>query len=805
MKKTAFSAVGLFLTAICFVLCGFFYYIYVPLVASFQLILIPLLLLTLILTLVRIEWGTFWFVFAFPLINNLPYFFGIHENIPHAPVALVLFLAFFLGWMARTSLSGLLPSFPAQLSRPLTMLSLIVVISGLLTFWRYANFPPFLSDGIHELIVNVNGVRAGGAVMSDVFNSLNYLTGFFFLCILLDVLKARDSVRKLLVVFSVSAGISLIFSLFQKYISMDLGNSPIWVGLGQLNSTFKDPNAFGAFLSAVLPLFFGMALFFRKRMRVFFFILIILTLFIFPSIGSRSGFLAISVSLGIFCALILFGRRAAYKIKIIQSLAILFALVLIISSLSFFQSRSSLFQRLNWNPKTASAQNFVSELFKGKLAVWVVAGHMVQDFPFTGVGMGAYIIELPNYLKSLGRPSEQTDSAENFFFQVGSELGLVGLFLFLYVFFAIFKQMRVSWRRFHPEDKDKYVFTGVCSGLLALCVNFLFHSYIGSFEVVYTFWILVALVFIWSPPAEKKKVRAMRKPSWWMAAVILTVSFATIHLWNSAHSLSLKHQTERFGWSQNFGLYGMEKDNRVFFYQWTKKSAGLTVETPGPVLVISMRASHPDIRKKPVRTKVFLGDEFFRKKELIREVVLTTTDWINFEYPISPPSKKKIYLVFKTDRDWQPFNYLGVPDSRSLALGLGEMWFKYPSEIAGKKIKVLGTIPSQNWEGKFKENLITIGISRMQIKLERDNLGLRLWVKGQKALGLGPYIIIRIDNKIIGKTIINEEKWIPLILTPEIGAGEHVLSVEYTNDLYVQELGQDRNVFLGNLDIISIE
>jgi len=805
MKKTAFSAVGLSLTAICFVLYGFFYYIYVPLVASFQLILVPLLLLTLILTLVRIEWGTLWFVFAFPLINNLPYFFGIHENIPHAPIALVLFLAFFLGWMAKKSFSGSLPSFPAQLSKPLTLLSWLILISGLVTFWRYANFPPFLSDGIHELIVNVNGVRAGGAVMSDVFNSLNYLTGFFFLCILLDVLKTRDEARKLLVVFSVSAGISLIFSLFQKYVSMPLGNTPTWVGLGQLNSTFKDPNAFGAFLSAVLPLFFGMALSFRKRMRVFVFILIILTLFIFPSIGSRSGFLAISVSLGIFCVLILFGKKAAFKIKIIQSLAILLALVLIISSLSFFQSRSSLFQRLNRNPKTASGQNFVSELFKGKLAVWVVAGHMVQDFPLTGVGMGAYIIELPNYLKSLGRPSEQTDSAENFFFQAGSEVGLVGLFLFLCVFFAIFKQMRVSWKKFHPEDKDKFVMIGVCSGIFALCVNFFFHSYIGSFDVAYTFWLFVALVFVWPLAGKAKKAQVPRKPFWKFPALILIGFFAVLHLWNSAHSLSLKNQTARFGWSQNFGLYGMEKDNREFFCQWTKKSAGLAVENLGPVLVISMRASHPDIGKKPVRIKVFLGDEFFRKKELIREVVFTKTDWIDFEYPISPPSKKKIFLVFKTDRDWQPFNYLGVPDSRSLALGLGEMWFRYPSEIAGKKINVLGTIPSQNWQGKFKENLITIGISRMQIKLERDNLGLRLWVKGQKALGLGPYIIIRIDNKIIGKTIINEEKWIPLILTPEIGAGEHILSVEYTNDLYVQKLGQDRNVFLGNLDIISIE
>jgi hypothetical protein len=175
------------------------------------------------------------------------------------------------------------------------------------------------------------------------------------------------------------------------------------------------------------------------------------------------------------------------------------------------------------------------------------------------------------------------------------------------------------------------------------------------------------------------------------------------------------------------------------------------------------------------------------------------------EYPVIHPSEKKIYLIVETDRDWQPSKYLGLPDSRSLAFGLGETWFKYPSEISGKKINILETIPSQNWQGQFKENLITNGMSRMNVKIEKANSALRLWVKGQKALGIGPLIIIRLDGTVIGKTMIMKEDWTPLILTPEIGVGEHEVGVEFTNDFYAGELGQDRNVFLGNLDIISIE
>ena len=75
-----------------------FYLKYVPLIKTFQLILMPILLAVFILATVNVQWGILFFIFSFPLINSLPYFFGIFENIPHAPTALVLFLFFFLGW-----------------------------------------------------------------------------------------------------------------------------------------------------------------------------------------------------------------------------------------------------------------------------------------------------------------------------------------------------------------------------------------------------------------------------------------------------------------------------------------------------------------------------------------------------------------------------------------------------------------------------------------------------------------------------------------------------------------------------------
>lgn len=771
---------------------------------SFQLILAPLIFIIFILTLIDVKWGILFFVFSFPLINNLPYFFGIDEGIPHAPTALVLFFAFFLGWLLHNSFRSSKYSFNLPLFKPLILFSLIIFVSGVVTFLRYSNFFPFLSGNIHDVIVNVNNVRAGGALMSDVFNCLNYLTSFLFFFILLNTIKSKDFIKKILIVLSVATLISLSFSMLQKFYSIGLGNTPVWVKLDRINSTFKDPNSFGIYLCALIPLLLGMAISFRKHFKIFFLFLIIFALFIFPSIGSRSGFLGLGVSIVIFFLLSLISYRASLKKKIVYMISFFLIVVLLFFSFSFFSVQSNLYKRIGWSMDVLANKESLNKLFTRKLDFWAVASNMIKDYPLTGVGIGAFIVELPNYSKRMGLPFRYTDSAENYFFQIGSELGLIGLLLVLWILFEIIKGMRKNWKEFPSDDKDRFILIGAISGIVSIFVNFFFHSYIGSFEVKYFFWILVALVLIFSKDEIKSLAKIKFGYKFRIIAIILPIFFGIFHLWNSTHSLSISNLTEKFGWNQNFGLYKLEKDNRGFYFQWTKKSAGITVENVGQVLVIPMMASHPDIKKNTVKVKVFLANPYFKKEKLIKEIVLREKIWIDFEYPIPKLPERKIYLVFETNRVWQPLKYLGVPDPRWLAIGLGEEWFRYPSKLSKEKIKNIHKISSERWEGEFKKNLISSGISHVKFQVDDKDIAIRLWVKGQKAFNVGPYVIIRLDNQIIGKSQLIEDKWTSLIFTPEISKGEHILSVEFTNDIYIPELRQDRNVFLGDLEVIYI-
>jgi hypothetical protein len=782
----------------------FFYNKYIPLHKSFQIALIPVLLLIFVSTCIRVRSGILIFVFFFPLINNLPYFFGIDENIPHASTALALFLFFFLGWLFHYVLFPSKISFNHPVFKPLILFGSVVFISGIITFFRYANFFPFASGNFHDLIVNVIGVRAGGAIMSDVFCCMNYLTGFLFFIILFNTIKSKGFAKQLLVILSVSILISLLFALIQIYYSKSLGNTAFWVTLNRINSSFKDPNSFGIVLSFMIPLLIGMFFSFRKNVKYLSLILIVFSLFIFPSIGSRSGFLGLVAATAAFVLMYYAGLKISFKKKIVHLFSFFLIIVLVFISFNIFSKKTNLYERVVWSMDMFSSKETLNRFFTRKLDYWAAVSSMMKEYPFTGVGVGAFVVELPNHLNKMGRPDIHTDSAENYFFQVGSELGIIGLFLIFWLFFEVFKQIRKGLKGFSGNHKDRFILIGAISGIVSFFVNSIFHSYIGAFDVKYFFWFLIAVVFIFSGESETRErpVKWNRKFSCIAMAVLL--SFGAIHLWNSTHSLSLEHEAEKYKWNQNFGFYQQEIDDRGVYFKWAKKLAGICVENVGHVLNIPIKASHPDLGEDPVKVKIYSANHRFENKKFIEEITLDKNEWVNYKFTIPDISEEKIYLVFETSRSWQPLNSLGIPDPRWIAIALGNVWFEYPDKLPGAKIISIQKVAQNNWEGEHREKIYSNGSARIRFSIAKKNVLLRLHIRGQKAFDLGPYLIVRINDRIIGRTLLTEDQWTSLVFSPEISEGEHVLSVEFINDFSNPAVGRDRNVFLGDLEIVYI-
>lgn len=658
-----------------------FYLKYVPLIKPFQLVLLPLLIIVFILTIVDTGHGTLLFICLFPLVNSLPYFFGIYEHTPHAPTALVLFLFYFLGWLIHNALFTSSLSFKHPIFRPLILFSILILISGIITFLRYTNFYPFFVDSIYELPTNVLGVTAGGAIMSTLFFSLNYLTGFAFFFILFNTIKNKNFIRKILIVLLLSTSVSLCFGFYQHIRDITFGNTPMRINESIINATFKDPLSFGAYLSLLVPVLLAAIIGFKGVLRIISVFLFIGCLYILPQTGSKSGTAGVILSLLLFLVFTLIQqvRWIRWKLiswrKIIVFVTITVLVMAIVSLVVIFSQESEAFKRLT---EVSTPYGGLKDTINIRwLNQWRMAAYMCMDYPLTGVGIGAYIIELPNYAtKHEGLYPEWVDSAENYWLQAGSELGLISLFLCLWIFWEILKTTRKSLHPYSGRFRWKHFQIGISCAIISLLLNFLVHTYIGSYEIKYTFWLMVALVFSLCRIEDEAKEEGLINRKFKLPIILFMIIFGGVHLWNSTHSLSLRNRSEQFDIKQNFGFYKIEetKDGREF--RWTKSYGGVMMTIERPVVEIPLLASHPDLETNPVRLKILLIKDFFKQKTILADILISERGWRTYTFHLPEEVGREIILLFKVSRTWNPQKMKGAPDPRNLGVALGRIEFR---------------------------------------------------------------------------------------------------------------------------------
>jgi O-antigen ligase len=481
------------------------------------------------------------------------------------------------------------------------------------------------------------------------------------------------------VVLLISTAFSLGFGFYQHYGSLRFGNNPLSYSQGFINGTFKDAMSFGGYLAVMIPIFLSMVFFFKGILRIFSALVFLAAVFLLPNTGSRSGLVAAAVSLVFFLGfhLVIFMRRQSLPLKrsVIRGAAVLLVMAAIISVLLVSQG-SIVYERMNELWESYKAGGLDKALAERGSSIWKAAVHMIKDYPLSGVGIGAFIIELPNYARTHGFPLRTTDSAENYFIQVFVELGIIGLLFALWIFWLIFKRMRQGFGPDLSRDKWKHMRIGVSCGIISMFLVFLVHTFIGSYELKYTFWLLVGMLFVMNRSDAEAEVEIAFSKNFKILGLILILIFSGLQLWNSTHSLSLAHRNDALGLDQDFGSYKTERTDDGRQFQWTKKNRGVTVAVQGPVLEIPMTASHPDIRENPVKVQVYLIKDFFREKRLLDEITLRESSWKTYEYHLPDEVGTEVLLIFKVSRTWNPRKASGTLDPRDLGVALGEITFK---------------------------------------------------------------------------------------------------------------------------------
>jgi len=238
-------------------------------------------------------------------------------------------------------------------------------------------------------------------------------------------------------------------------------------------ATFKGPNELGLFLVFVA----GLVLFFLFRPSTTWLqrglcagalLLMLLALNYTGSRGALAGFLAMA---GAFVLL----YRFPFKVFLIS----VFSLAVIVFLATSDQGGDQWRGGLNW--KTIRQDD--------RIQWFQMSIDMLCDYPVAGVGLGQFE---PRYFEyRMSNVHKEISPPHNIFFQIAAENGFLGIFLLLFMLYAVLREIWQLRRRPWHEDHPILGIT-----LIAVLVGVMTFSMTSNVLLDETFWTYISLVAI---------------------------------------------------------------------------------------------------------------------------------------------------------------------------------------------------------------------------------------------------------------------------------------------------------------------
>lgn len=344
----------------------------------------------------------------------------------------------------------------------------------------FENIPgllPFMALIIISLLSFKNSVSLG-ASLGGIVKLLKYL-----LIMLVCAQEIRDVRQIKRIVLTVCCGVSLISldALWQMYSGRDFIHGNIIqqaIGLPRPTASFPNPNVMGVYLSALVPLIIGLALFYYKGIKKFIFGLICAV----GAIGIATT-LSRGTGLGLYLSTLFLSFMKKSKIII----AVLLAVILIFP----FVMPGKIKQ---W-AKDVNYNFIVFMCNPDRVYIYKTSINMIKAHPFLGVGVNTFSKNYGKYKigpEEKGWESGETKYAHNNFLHLGGETGLLGLAAFLWFLFIIFKQGFLLFRKLSDEYL-KAVAVSLLACFIGFLVNGLTETSLYYPRVVMIFWYLIGI------------------------------------------------------------------------------------------------------------------------------------------------------------------------------------------------------------------------------------------------------------------------------------------------------------------------
>ena len=676
----------IFLFIFSFVLCCVVSYMLSPPVFSFRLAFYFLSFLIFAVTYWTPQTGLWFFLALIPFANipSRALEFGAHKSL----VLLSLFFA--LGWWANKIVTRKKNILQFSIFLPLLFVLLIAISSFFWTVMRLVDFYPFKLGAFKNFSINSIGTTSAFAIQHSVSELITFL-GFPILFVVTfniwqSVLNKNKSFQKTLsnitIIWAIALVPVIITALYQQIFNpaFCMLTETAWQTSNRVSGGMTDPNSLGLFLFLFVPLAIVCAIKESGFKQAFLFGMIIPAIYVATLSGSRSTFLGLILTTIIvsvyYCFHYIFTSKNYKKIAVFATIVILFsALIIPMSGGAIIKSTPS------DNPLVRRMQLFINKintdhslrLIDKRELQWKQAISMWKNFPFVGIGLGTFALELPNYNQK-AQDETPIDNAWNQYLNLLAELGLIGT-LFWLLFWATFF---ISIFSYIKNNGLKFITSQfVVSSTLILVFLFLnvFGAHFQAPEVSAGLAALSALLLAFYTPKSFKITWPDKRETFIIALILLIISAAQMQ--NSLNPLSWKILQKKYNLPTEFGLYKTENWQDIFEYRWTEKYAGININIPNKNKVAVLRMAAFDANpQNPKFVKVWLGDTY------LKTLKFTDNNWTEKQIYFYDYSHGDYSLIFECNKTWNPPNET-PPRSLGIAIDLNIKWTDILNEPEG--------------------------------------------------------------------------------------------------------------------------
>ena len=409
-----------------------------------------------------ILWGLLVIVFFRPLISGITWewsntYFQV----------LILFL---IGvWLLAMVFKGRLTFLKTPLDLPILAFSLALIISTIRTVHRHVSL-----EQLYQLIS---------------YPLLYYL--------LINILRERKEIRGVVLTILTAAILVSLYGIYQNYIALERTRE--WVRIyhpGEFSpqfmarlethevfSTFVYPPALAGYLGLILPLALCLLIYAQSRwMRTLSGLTLSLGGLCLYFTYSKGGWISLFLSMVFLFAILFWNKISKYRY-----LFLILLLVLIIPFL-FPAIREFLLE----HEPLIHLQGF-SDSLTVRVNYWKAGFGMLKDYPVLGSGLGTFGTIYAKYKLPQG---EEVQLAHNNYLQVWTEMGILGIVSFLWLWLIFLKQ---GWKLIRRLRITGYRLpAAVVIGCYAGIVAFLIHSLVdfGLYVpgIAMNVWLFLALI-----------------------------------------------------------------------------------------------------------------------------------------------------------------------------------------------------------------------------------------------------------------------------------------------------------------------